>query len=167
MLKSLSEKVVSLLKEKKLTITTMESCTSGLLLSTITNIEGASKVTEGGYITYSNDAKIDAGVSEEIINRYGVYSAETALAMANMCKLKRFANIGIGVTGTFSNVDPNNIDSKSGEVYYCIKTDDLIFQKKIFLPTNFEESDDKSIRLLQKEYVVEDVFHEIYRLIKL
>lgn len=166
MLKLSSEKVVKLLKEKHLNITTMESCTSGLLISTITNIEGASAITEGGYVTYSNDAKMDMGVPEEIIEKYGVYSAETALAMASQCKLKRFANIGVGVTGTFSNVDMNNADSKSGDVYFCIKTDDNIISKKLELPINFEETEEKTIRCLQKEYVVEIILDTLYEIIK-
>ena len=114
------KEIVDFLKKNDLKITTMESCTSGSLISAITNIEGSSAVTDGGFITYSNKAKIQAGVSEKIIEIMGVYSTETAVCMGAVAMTNLDANIGIGVTGTFSNVDPNNSDSVSGEVHYAI-----------------------------------------------
>ena len=64
-----------------LTITTMESCTSGQIASLITDTEGSSAVLKGAFVTYSNEAKIMQGVPAAIIGTYGVYSAETASAM--------------------------------------------------------------------------------------
>ena len=106
--------------EKKISITTMESCTSGLIASLLTDTEGSSAIIKGAYVTYANEAKIKNGVSEEIIRTFGVYSKETALAMAKACKDSYQADIGIGVTGSFGNVDPNNPDSVPGEVYFAI-----------------------------------------------
>ncbi len=106
--------------EKKISITTMESCTSGLIASLLTDTEGSSAIIKGAYVTYSNEAKIKNGVSEEIIRTFGVYSKETALAMAKASKNSYQADIGIGVTGSFGNVDPNNPDSVPGEVYFAI-----------------------------------------------
>ena len=63
---------VKKLIERKITITTMESCTGGALISAITDVEGASQITEGGFVTYSNEQKIKVGVSKEIIDTYGV-----------------------------------------------------------------------------------------------
>lgn len=158
---SVEERIVNLLKEKGLKITTMESCTSGLLISTITDIEGASSITEGGYVTYSNEAKITEGVPAYIINKMGVYSTATAIAMASSCKAKRKADIGIGVTGTFSNVDPNNADSKSGEVYYCIDMKDIHFKEKILLPNEFEHIEGVTTRHQQKVYVVKYILTKL------
>ena len=62
-----------------LTITTMESCTSGQIASLITDTEGSSAVLKGAFVTYSNEAKIMQGVPAAIIGTYGVYSAETRL----------------------------------------------------------------------------------------
>ena len=73
------EKLVNKLIEKKLKITSMESCTGGCFLSSITDIENSSKVTDGGIITYSNEMKNKYGVSKTCINTYGVYSTETAI----------------------------------------------------------------------------------------
>lgn len=103
-----------------LTITTMESCTSGQLASLITDTEGASAVMKGAFVTYSNEVKILEGVPEEIIARFGVYSAQTAAAMAETCRAKLCADIGVGVTGSFGNADPNNPDSVPGEVYFAL-----------------------------------------------
>lgn len=102
------------------TITTMESCTSGQVASLITDTEGASAVMPGAFITYSNAAKIRMGVPAETIDAFGVYSAETAAAMACACRQSCGTDIGVGITGSFANVDPNNADSAPGEVYFAI-----------------------------------------------
>ena len=109
----------SLIKQD-LTITTMESCTSGQVASLITDTEGSSAVMKGAFVTYSNEAKILQGVPEEIIDEYGVYSERTAAAMAEACRRTYQADIGIGITGSFGNADPNNSDSVPGEVYFAI-----------------------------------------------
>jgi PncC family amidohydrolase len=72
------ETITKLLISKKTTITTMESCTCGLIASLLTDTEGASAIMKGADITYSNEAKVMAGVAEAVINQYGVYSNETA-----------------------------------------------------------------------------------------
>ena len=106
--------------EKGLSITTMESCTSGLIASLITDTEGSSAIFRGAYITYSNQAKIQAGVPSGIIEKFGVYSIETAAAMATACRKAFGADIGIGVTGSMGNIDPANGDSVPGEIYFAI-----------------------------------------------
>ena len=125
-------KLTKLLIKENLTITTMESCTAGLLMSLITDTEGSSAVTKGGFVTYSNEAKILNGVPAETIEKYGVYSKETAEAMARACRKTYGANIGVGVTGTFGNVDTNNEDSVPGQVFFAIDMDgDVIAYERI------------------------------------
>ena len=102
------------------TITTMESCTAGQVASLITDTEGSSAVLHGAFVTYSNHAKARMGVPTETIDTFGVYSAETAAAMARTCRDIYSADYGVGVTGTFGNVDPNNVDSVPGEVYFAV-----------------------------------------------
>ena len=75
-------KLTKLLIEKKMTITTMESATSGQIASLITDTEGSSAVLKGAFVTYCNEAKIMQGVPAEIIDKYTVYSTQTAEAMA-------------------------------------------------------------------------------------
>ena len=100
--------LTKLLIEKNMTITTMESATSGQIASLITDTEGSSAILKGAFITYCNEAKIMQGVPAEILDKYTVYSKETAEAMAKACAKTYNANIGIGVTGTMGNIDPAN-----------------------------------------------------------
>lgn len=133
------EKLTKKLIEKKMTITTMESCTSGYIASLLTDTEGASATMKGAFVTYSNEAKIMQKVPAETIEKYGVYSFETAAAMAKACRECYDASLGIGVTGTFSNVDPNNSDSVPGMVYVaiCYQLDSLFFTgSEIEIPTD-------------------------------
>ncbi len=108
---------------RKLTITTMESATSGQIASLITDTEGSSAILKGAFITYSNEVKIKMGVPADVIDRYTVYSEETAAAMAEACRNAFAADIGIGITGTFGNIDPANPDaSEPGEIYFAVST---------------------------------------------
>ncbi|WP_035772969.1 CinA family protein [Butyrivibrio sp. VCD2006] len=117
------EKITKALIQKCVTITTMESCTAGMVASLLTDTEGSSAILKGAFITYSNEAKIKQGVPAEIIDEYGVYSSETAKAMASACRRAYGADFGIGVTGTMGNTDPANSDSVPGEVYAAIENE--------------------------------------------
>lgn len=98
-MENLSEKIVKLLKEQNNTISFMESCTGGFLASKITNISGSSKVLKVSLVTYSNEYKIKFGVAKEIIDKYTVYSIETAKEMAKNVTLFANSNFGVGITG--------------------------------------------------------------------
>ncbi|MCR5167910.1 MAG: CinA family protein [Oscillospiraceae bacterium] len=113
-------KVMDILINKKITISVMESCTSGLIASMITDTEGASAVFEGGYVTYSNRVKEKAGVDGGIIQKYGVYSAECAQAMAESVQKALGSDIAVGITGTTGNTDPQNTGSVAGEAFFCV-----------------------------------------------
>ena len=77
-----ADDIVKKLIDTHTTISTMESCTSGLIASMITDTEGASAIFPGGYVTYLNETKILNGVDANVIEKYGVYSRECANAMA-------------------------------------------------------------------------------------
>lgn len=120
-------KLVSMLINRKETVATMESCTGGALASEITNAVGASEVIHFSAVTYSNEYKIKMGVNANVIERYSVYSIETACEMAR--NISKFANsdYGIGITGKINAPDPNNNYGKNDEVYiviYCANTHD-------------------------------------------
>jgi len=117
-----------------LTITTMESCTSGFIASLITDTEGSSQVFKGADITYSNEAKIRAGVPEETIKKFGIYSEETAREMAKAARKNYNTDIAIGVTGTMGNTDPANADSVPGIVYFAIDFKGKISSCKVEMP---------------------------------
>lgn len=120
------DSIIKKLIDTHTTISTMESCTSGMIASTITDTEGASAIFPGGYVTYLNETKIFIGVEEEIIRKYGVYSKECAEAMAETVQKKMNTDIAIGITGTTGNLDPNNADSVQGVVYFCIRVKDKV-----------------------------------------
>ena len=130
------ESITRTLIRRRLTVTAMESCTGGMIASLLTDTEGASSVFRGSCVTYSNEAKIMAGVPEETIEKYSVYSAETAAAMADACRRMFRADIGVGITGSFSNPDPVNPEaSVPGEVYFGIAIKDDIRTFFRTLPT--------------------------------
>ncbi len=99
-MKKLSQKVVKLLGKKRLKISFAESCTGGLLSSSITSISGSSKVFSTGLITYSNQAKINIlKVPKIIIKKYGAVSHQTCLSMVkNLNKISK-TNISVSITG--------------------------------------------------------------------
>ena len=99
-MKKLSQKVVKLLSKKRLKISFAESCTGGLLSSSITSISGSSKVFTLGLVTYSNKSKINIlKVPKKIIMKHGAVSYETCLSMVkNLYKISR-TNISLSITG--------------------------------------------------------------------
>ena len=99
-MKKLSLKVVKLLSKKRLKISFAESCTGGLLASSITSISGSSKIFTLGLITYSNQAKINIlKVPKKTIRKYGAVSYETCLSMVkNLNKISK-TNISVSITG--------------------------------------------------------------------
>lgn len=96
----LEEYLVHLLKKNKMTVSTAESCTGGLIAGAIVNAAGASDVLNEGYITYANEAKERlAGVRHETLAAYGAVSEETAREMAlGAAKVSR-SNVGLSSTG--------------------------------------------------------------------
>ncbi len=92
--------LIKLLIKKKIKISVVESCTGGLLASSITSISGASKIFNLGLVTYSNQAKIKIlKVNKNIIKRFGAVSYECCYAMVNNLSKISKANINISVTG--------------------------------------------------------------------
>jgi len=99
-MKNLAKKILRRLSKKKLKISFVESCTGGMLSSTITSLSGSSKVFHLGLITYSNKAKIEIlKVPKNIIKKYGAVSKECCLSMVkNLSKISN-ANISVSITG--------------------------------------------------------------------
>ncbi len=99
-MKKLSQKVVKLLGKKRLKISFAESCTGGLLSSSIASINGSSKVFTLGLVTYSNHAKINIlKVSKKIIIKHGAVSYETCLSMVKNLNRISKTNISVSITG--------------------------------------------------------------------
>lgn len=152
-------KLTLTLLEKKITISAMESCTGGQFMSLITDTPGASEITKGGFVTYSNEAKIMQGVNAQVIERYSVYSKETAIEMAKAVRKNLKSDIGIGITGTFANIDPQNSEaSVLGRVFFAIATEN---------GTNAYEMDiaDLDSRLMCKLMVCEVIYGKLISLV--
>ena len=97
---SLNQKIVSLLKRKKLKFAVAESCTGGMLSNTITSVSGSSEVFTLGLVTYSNQAKISIlKVPKKIISKYGAVSVQCCLAMVNNLSKISKAKSCVSITG--------------------------------------------------------------------
>ena len=99
-MKKISVNLVKSLKKKKLTLAIAESCTGGLLSSSITGVSGSSKVLKFGLVTYSNQSKNKIlKVPNNIIKKYGAVSIQCCLAMVNNISKIAKSNISISITG--------------------------------------------------------------------
>ena len=145
------KKVVKKLTEKNKTISTMESCTGGGVANAITNIEGASEVLKFSAVTYSNEYKIKMGVNSKVIDKYSVYSIETAMEMARNISKFANSNYGVGITGKLNRVDKNNPYGEDNVVYISIydKENDKYYNKDIKV--------DKSTRAQNKKLVIKEI----------
>ena len=129
--------LVKKLLKKKLKISFAESCTGGMLASSITSVNGASKVFNLGLITYSNEAKIKIlRIDKNIIKKFGAVSDECCRAMAdNLSKISK-ANINVSITGI---AGPKGGTKKKpvGLVYIGIKKGNkIVISKNIFKSKN-------------------------------
>ena len=129
-MKHLTQKVVKLLRFKKIKISLAESCTGGLLASSITSISGASQIFTLGLVTYSNQSKIKIlKVPKKIIIKHGAVSYETCLSMVqNLSKISR-SNISLSITG-IAGPKGGTKNKPVGLVYIGIKKGTKILIKK-------------------------------------
>ena len=151
--------VVNLLIEKKMTIATVESCTGGFVVSSITDIDGSSNVLKFSAVTYSNEYKIKMGVSKEVIDKYSVYSINVAREMAK--KISDFANsdIGVGITGKINRVDENNLFGDNNKIFYAIydKNNDKYYEYELIAI--------KDTRLNNKKYIMECISKSLFEIL--
>ena len=115
------KKLFLVLKRKKLKLAVAESCTGGLLASSITSINGASKIFNLGLVTYSNQAKIKIlKVNKNIIKKYGAVSHQCCLAMVNNLSKISKAHINVSITG-IAGPKGGTVQKPVGLVYIGIK----------------------------------------------
>ena len=122
--------LIKILAKKKLRISVAESCTGGLLASKITSMSGASKVFNLGFITYSNQAKIEIlKVNKNIIRKYGAVSHECCSAMVNNLSKISKAYINVSITGIAGPKDGTKL-KPVGLVYIGVKKGKKIIVNK-------------------------------------
>ena len=129
-MKELSKKVINLLRKKKLKISFAESCTGGMLASSITAIKGSSKIFTLGLITYSNHSKINIlKVERNIILKHGAVSYETCLSMVKNLSLISKTHVSVSITGV-AGPGGGTKSKPVGLVYIGVKKGKKILIKK-------------------------------------
>jgi nicotinamide-nucleotide amidase len=136
---ALEEVVVRLLKQRKQTLATAESCTGGLIANRITNVSGASEVFLAGYITYANSAKSDLlNVDSKLIDKQGAVSETVARAMAEGARIRAGSTYGLATTGIAGPTGGSD-EKPVGTVYIALASEDSkTVGRKLFFPTDRE-----------------------------
>lgn len=144
--------LVELLLKNNMTISFAESCTGGMLASTLINVSASSNVINESYVTYSEEAKMRIlGVSKETLNKYTVYSSEVAEEMAEGLKKVTHANVCASVTG--------KAEDESGicKCDYCI----IVNDSKVLENVSFQGSRNQ-VRTMQTKHIMNRII-EILR----
>ena len=143
-MKKLSQKVVKLLSKKRLKISLAESCTGGLLSSSITSISGSSKVFTLGLVTYSNQAKINIlKVPKKILMKHGAVSYEACLSMVKNLSKTSKTNISVSITGV-AGPKGGTKQKPVGLVYIGIKKGNKALVKKFLFKSKKRNSIQRS-----------------------
>ena len=125
-----NREIIEKLIEKKIVVSTAESCTGGMIASAITDVPGSSAIFGYGMVTYSNEAKrMILGVKKETLDRVGAVSEETAFEMAKGLKRVSGADVAVSVTG-IAGPGGGSEQKPVGLVYMGLAKGDEIFVKK-------------------------------------
>lgn len=145
--KSMAEHVGELLRGQGLKVAAAESCTAGLLMSTLTDISGSSDYTMGGWVTYSNRMKIDElGVTRQMLSEHGAVSKPVALQMARAAAEKAGADIGISTTG-IAGPGGGTEEKPVGTVWIGYYSRDTHFAIRAVLTNNRQINKERSVHV--------------------
>jgi len=152
---TLAEEVVQLLKNAGMTVTTVESCTGGLLSGTLVDVAGVSEVFNQAYVTYANEAKQSlVGVKSETLKVYGAVSEQTAREMAEGGAKAAKADAALAVTG-IAGPDGGTTEKPVGLVYIgCHVNGKTVIERNIFTGSRREvreQSVEAALKLLKKQ----------------
>lgn len=130
------EKIADLLKKKKLWVATAESCTSGLVAHTLTNVAGSSEYFKGGIVAYSNEIKMKVlGVKKETLDKFGAVSHQTAREMALGVKNLMEVDVAISTTG-IAGPGGGTAEKPVGLVYIGLATPEKVETRKFIFEGN-------------------------------
>ncbi|MDA9642675.1 CinA family protein [Nitrosomonadales bacterium] len=134
------------LLKQNIILTTVESCTGGLMAAQLTDIPGCSNWFDRGFITYSNQSKIDCvGVKKNTINKYGAVSQQTANEMALGGINNSQGNLGLSITGIAGPSGGSKL-KPVGTVFFAIaKKQNIIFKHKAFFDGNRVDIREKAL----------------------
>jgi len=144
--RQLAKRLVLVLQQKKIWLAAMESCTGGALINEITNIPGASNITQGGFITYSVAQKIAQGVPAALVKKHSVYSPQVAVAMAYQARQKvKGSDLGVGITGILAYDKKERRRNPIDNIDMAVIYKDKLSVKKILLAPQSSRSMAKAI----------------------
>ncbi|MCK9362556.1 MAG: competence/damage-inducible protein A [Syntrophales bacterium] len=124
---SLAGNIAKILTERKLTLSTAESCTGGLIANRLTDIPGSSAFFERGAVSYSNESKVALlGIPEGVISAHGAVSEETARLMAEGIRRSAGTDLGLSVTG-IAGPDGGTVEKPVGTTFIALATGDQTF----------------------------------------
>lgn len=152
---ALAEEIVKLLKSAGMTVTTVESCTGGLLSAALVDVAGVSDVFNQAYVTYANEAKqVLAGVKPETLEAHGAVSEQTAREMAEGGAKAAKADASLSVTG-IAGPDGGSDEKPVGLVYIgCHVKGKTVVERNIFSGSRREvreQSVAAALKLLKKQ----------------
>ena len=138
------EQVNKHLREKSLTLGSVESFTGGLFAQQITSVSGASKFYKGGYVTYATEEKVNLLlIPQSLVDQHGVVSKEIAYYMANNARQLLKVDVCVSFTG---NAGPDAMEGKPvGEVHICVATKDSAQVYSLLLEGNRNEIQQQAV----------------------
>lgn len=152
--------LVKLLKQRRVTISTAESCTGGLLSAAITSVSGASDVFGFGVCTYANEAKMSLlGVDEKTLENYGAVSDVVAMQMADGIKKMSNSDIALSLTG-IAGPSGGTAEKPVGLVYLGVATRNKLYSKKLLLGQH-ASPDREYIRSLAVKNAIKTAIDEV------
>lgn len=150
--------VISYLIEHKITVSTAESCTAGMIASKLGDVSGVSEIFSQGFVTYSNDAKEKLlGVPHELLQKYGAVSEQVARAMAEGVKKVSGTELGLSSTG-IAGPTGGTVEKPVGLVYMgiCYKGETTVI-KRIFTGERDEV----------RAQTVEEIFAQVKKILQI
>ncbi len=131
---SLADRFLKACARRKVLAATAESCTGGLIIAAMTDIPGSSSMVDRGFVTYSNDAKMEMlGVSAPTLDVFGAVSAQTAQEMAEGALARSHAGIALAVTG-IAGPDGGSAEKPVGLVWFglAVTGRTTVTEKRVF-----------------------------------
>lgn len=155
---TLEERIVALMREKKITLATAESCTGGMFASRIIDVPGVSEVYKAGFVTYANEAKQNLiGVKEETLVQFGAVSEQTAKEMVLGAMKAAKADVAVATTG-IAGPGGGTKEKPVGLVYIaCGSEGDIEVEKCLF------NGNRKEIRQASVEHALGMLYREIVK----
>ena len=155
---TLEERIVALMREKKITLATAESCTGGMFASRIIDVPGVSEVYKAGFVTYANEAKQNLiGVKEETLVQFGAVSEQTAKEMVLGAMKAAKADVAVATTG-IAGPGGGTKEKPVGLVYIaCGSGGDIEVEKCLF------NGNRKEIRQASVEHALGMLYREIVK----